>query len=165
MTLASRIAVMNQGEIVQVGEPDEIYERPSSRFTADFIGSINMFEAEVDPAGANGPTVTCADLGTALKIAPDSGHAAGAAVCLAVRPEKIMIAREAPGNDQVNVVPGKVQGLAYMGNLSIYRVETGSGRVIEVTTANQSRNTDRAVDWDDEVYLSWAPDDAIVLTE
>jgi putrescine transport system ATP-binding protein len=154
MTLASRVGVMNRGEIVQVGTPRDIYEFPATRFVADFIGSVNLFEgrlAEDEPGFAR---VQCPELPVPVLI--DHGVSAPpAADCwVAVRPEKIDIAREQPlARD--NWAHGLIHDIAYMGDMSIYVVRLDSGRDVRVTLANRTRKPEEQYTWGDAVYLHW----------
>ncbi|MGI9302036.1 MAG: ABC transporter ATP-binding protein [Gammaproteobacteria bacterium] len=164
MTLSTRIAVMNEGEIAQVGEPTEIYEKPQTRFTADFIGTVNLFEGRVEESAA-GPVVRCEDVPQPLHVEANGDLKAGADVCVAIRPEKIALSKDAPPDNGANQMHGQVQDLAYMGNLSIYRVKLDGGRIVQITTPNQRRLSERDINWDDDVTVSWQPADAIVLTQ
>jgi putrescine transport system ATP-binding protein len=154
MTLATRVGVMNRGEIVQVGTPRDIYEFPATRFVADFIGSVNLFEgrlAEDEPGFAR---VACPELPVPVLI--DHGVSAPpAAECwVAVRPEKIDIARERPAGGD-NWAHGTIRDIAYMGDMSIYVVRLDSGRDVRVTLANRTRKPEEQYTWGDEVYLHW----------
>jgi putrescine transport system ATP-binding protein len=162
MTLATRIGVMTDGVIKQVGEPREIYETPNSRFVADFIGSVNLFEGQVDVAAPDGMRVQTADLGTV--IAPTTpGLTRGQTVWLAMRPERVWMTREVPP-DGVNTVPGTVLDMGYVGHMSSYRVQLSTGRVLRVTQANEGRR-DNPITWDESVQLSFDPPDFRILTE
>jgi len=166
MTLSTRIAVMDQGEILQIGTPTDIYEYPESRYTADFIGSINMFEGVVTESTDGHLVVRSEDAGCDFYVDRDEGLRVGVPVSVAVRPEKITISRGETSAAH-NVLKGTVNDVGYLGNQSIFRVKTASGSVVKVTTQNAVRLTeeDRHVDWDDEVSLSWAPSSVLVLTE
>jgi putrescine transport system ATP-binding protein len=167
MALSTRIAVMDKGNIVQVGTPSEIYEFPSSRFTADFIGKINVFEGAVTGVNGSGATIGCAAAEGDLEVDSDGGLARGTPVWVAVRPEKIEISREAPAAGTANTLCGTVKDLAYFGDYSIYRVRLANDQIVHVSRQNVRRLSDeeRQVDWDDEVWLTWRRDAALVLTE
>jgi len=164
MSLSTRIAVMDRGRIAQVGTPTEIYEYPATRFTADFIGSINLFEGEVTGREGEELRVAVPEIAAELRVRSDRELAVGTAACVAVRPEKISIARQ-PLDGLDNALQGRVRDLGYLGNLSVYRVELPNGRLVKVTTANTRHSTDREVDWEDQVHLGWRPAAAVVLTE
>ncbi|MGH6946626.1 MAG: ABC transporter ATP-binding protein [Kiloniellales bacterium] len=167
MALSSRIAVMNKGRIVQVGTPTQIYEFPNSRFTADFIGSVNMFNAVVEARDGDRTKLVASDLDCEL-LANFSGRLShGARVSVAVRPEKIAISRIEPKNRDFNAIRGQVWDLGYFGNHSLYCVKLPTGRIVQVTRQNERRASDdeRTVDWEDQVWLSWDTSDALVLVE
>jgi len=166
MTLSTRIAVMDRGSIMQVGTPTDIYEYPNCRFTADFIGSINLFDGVVTAVDNGRVTVTCEEVGCPLAV-DHPGALLGTPVSVAVRPEKILISRDRPGEEVANATPGQVLDLGYFGDRSLYRVRLASGRIVLVSHQNvrRARDDERQVDWDDEVWLSWAPRAALVLTE
>ena len=163
MSLSTRIAVMDQGRIAQVGTPTEIYEYPQTRFTANFIGSINFFDGKVEREDEEGLTIAVPELGRDLLVKSRRELAPGSEVCVAVRPEKIVISREPL--DLPNCVRGKVRDLGYLGSVSVYRVELENGSLIKVTAANTRHSAEREVDWEDEVYLGWRSTSAVVLTE
>jgi putrescine transport system ATP-binding protein len=166
MTLASRIAVMNRGEIVQVGTPSEIYEFPGTRFVADFIGSVNMFEGQLVEDLPDRVRISSAELGGIVYVDHGISAAPGSSVWAAVRPEKINIARTAPANPQENCVAGVVKEIAYMGDLSIYLVKIASGKMVRVTLPNIERlSDDERILWDENVFLSWHSSSPVVLTQ
>jgi putrescine transport system ATP-binding protein len=165
MTLASRVAVMDGGRFVQIGTPTEVYEFPCSRFVADFFGTINLFSGHVTAARGGEVEVQCDDLGAALLAGCQEPPAAGAAICIAVRPEKIAISREPPSGPCLNVVRGKVWDLAYYGNRSLYHVKLPTGRILQVTAQNRVRSPGRVAEWDDEVYLCWDSQSCVLLRE
>jgi putrescine transport system ATP-binding protein len=166
MTLATRIAVMDKGVIRQTGTPTEIYEYPNTRFVADFIGSINLFDGEVKSARNGSVTVTCAAAGKDLVADRAWDFATGAKVAVAVRPEKIEISRTKPAQGR-NAIRGKVVDLGYFGKDSLYRVKLPSGALVRVNHVNERRagENERVAVWEDEVWLSWEPSSAIVLAE
>jgi len=164
MTLATRIGVMNRGAIVQVGTPTDIYEYPSSRFVADFIGSVNMFEGRLIEDEPDYVRIASDELGTTVYVDHGISSAPQATVWVAIRPEKINIARERPpGAD--NVVRGVVTEIAYMGDISIYLVRIDSGRLMRVSRPNIVRQAEDRISWDETVYLSWHAASPIVLTQ
>jgi putrescine transport system ATP-binding protein len=153
MTIADRIAVMDRGRVVQVAPPAEVYERPSTRYVAGFIGDVNLIEARV----GKGKTLDT-EIG-AIRAAGINAKV-GAAICLAVRPEKMRISRARPATG--NVVEGSVHDIAYLGDLSLYRVRVAGGCELKVSTANEGR-TARPVGRGAKVFVSWAPDAGVVL--
>lgn len=170
MTLASRIAVMNAGDFVQIGTPSEVYEFPKNRFVADFFGTINIFDATVlnsDSNGDNSHTISAEfDItGTKIKAINDSPLCPGDRIAIGVRPEKILINQNQPSGENLTITKGIVEDLAYYGNRSIYRVRSHSGRVIQVSAQNYQRSSELVLEWDDEVFLSWDSSCSVVLTE
>jgi len=164
MTLASRIAVMHHGEFVQVGTPSEIYEYPNSRFVADFIGSVNMFEGRLIEDEPDHVRIESEELGGTIFIDHGVSAAPGAIVWVALRPEKIALSRE-PGKGPDNCVRGVVKEIAYMGDLSIYLVKLASGRMVRVTQPNTIRHPDDRITWDENVYLHWHSTSGVVVTQ
>ncbi len=167
MALSTRIAVMDRGSIMQIGTPTDIYEYPNCRFTADFIGSINLFEGVVAAVGDGLVEVVCEEAGCRLAVLHPGDIRPGTPVAVAVRPEKVAIGREPPADTARNAAEGQVLDLGYFGDRSLYRVRLASGRIVLVSHQNvrRARDDERQVDWDDRVWLSWTPKAALVLTE
>jgi putrescine transport system ATP-binding protein len=169
MTLGQRLGVMNHGRIVQVGTPSDIYESPSTRFVADFIGSVNMFEGRVSDERTEGVRLECNELGAALRAERTVSCALGATVWAAIRPEKINISRQPPPSADPgapeNSVRGVVREIAYMGDMSIYLVQIGSGKMVRVTLPNTTRGGERPIAREESVWLSWHGSSPVVLTE
>lgn len=162
MTVASRIAVMDEGRIIQVATPDRIYEAPETVYVADFIGDVNIIDGKVAAAGdgifhlsfeeGHPPVLTASDMPLS-----DGQHAH-----LAVRPEKVAIHTKKPeGVD--NLLQGKVLDIAYLGNLSTYHVELPGGQVIKAQTANTRRLSRRSITWEDPVWISWTKTAGVLL--
>jgi putrescine transport system ATP-binding protein len=165
MTLSTRIAVMNEGKFPQVGTPTEIYEYPNSRFTADFIGTINIFAGVVLNAHEQEMSVSVKSLDTELRIARLEGIEKGDRVFLAVRPEKIHISHDSPGKGDRVSLAGTVLDQGYFGNLSIYRVQLETGEVLQVSAQNRIRKPTRSIDWDESVFVHWDYQSMVVLKE
>lgn len=164
MTLSSRIAVMDKGEVKQVGPATEIYEYPNSRFVAGFIGSITFFDGVVRRLDADMASIELPALGITALARATAACASGQPITLALRPEKLSISRARPAGP--NVVAGKVNDLGYFGKDSLYRVILPSGQLVSVHAVNARRVSDagRVADWEDEVWLSFDPDAAILLS-
>jgi putrescine transport system ATP-binding protein len=163
MTLATRIGVMNAGEIVQVGTPTDIYEFPNTRFVADFIGSVNMFEGRLIEDEPDYVRIESPELGGMIYVSHGISAPPSATVWTAIRPEKIRMTAEPPANASDNVVQGVVQEIAYLGDLSVYLVRLPTGKIVRVTQPNMSRYAD-ALTWDQRVYLHWDASSPVVLT-
>jgi putrescine transport system ATP-binding protein len=164
MTLASRIAVMNEGKFIQTGTPAEIYEYPSNRFVADFVGSVNLFEGIVTSNDSNATKIKTDTLGV-LATTPDARVRAGETLWVAIRPEKISLSKSPTNRSDRHSVKGAVWDLGYYGNHCVYRIKTDNGTDLQVTTQNQFRATGLDINWKDEVYLSWDPACCMVLRE
>jgi putrescine transport system ATP-binding protein len=162
MTVADRIAVMDRGRIVQVATPPEIYEQPNSRWVADFIGEVNLLEGRLVAAGRAAATIESADAGRIAAAAAPEGRP-GDTVWAAIRPEKVRIAREPPAQADVNCVAGQVWDIGYLGDLSTYKVRLPSGLIMKAAAANMTRAIEQPIGFDDRVWLTWAPDAAVVL--
>jgi putrescine transport system ATP-binding protein len=166
MTLASRIGVMNRGEIVQIGTPTEIYEFPMTKFVADFIGSVNMFEGQLIEDLPDRARIKSDELGGVIYIDHGISSAPGAIVWAAVRPEKINIQRQQPADITENCVKGVVKEIAYMGDVSIYLVKIDTGKMVRVTMPNVERlSDDERILWDETVWLTWHGSSPVVVTQ
>ena len=162
MTVADRISVMDHGKIIQIATPAEIYEQPNSRYVADFIGSVNIFEATVETARSEHLRLTAAD-GFNVDCTSEIGGAAGHTVWFAVRPEKVRISPDAPADAEVNAVSGEVWDIAYFGDMTLFNVRLDSGKLVRASMMNAARTVEQPISWDDRVWLSWLPDAGIVL--
>jgi putrescine transport system ATP-binding protein len=163
MALSTRIAVMNRGQVLQVGTPSEIYEFPQSRFVADFIGTTNLFEGTVDGRQPGHLIVRSSEAGCDLIVDEAGRFGSGQRVWVALRPEKIRLSKQPLGGDRVNQIRGTVWELGYLGNRSTYRIKTDTGKLVTVFAQNERRTSELAIDWSDEVYLSWTANCAVVL--
>ena len=162
MTLASRIGVMNHGEIVQAGTPSEIYEFPGSKFVADFVGSVNMFEGKLIEDEPEYVRIGSEELGGVIYVSHGISAPPGATVWAAVRPEKIFMSTTPPASSD-NSARGAVQDIAYLGDLSIYLVKLPTGKVVRVTQPNTTRHAE-AITWEQQVYLTWDATSPVVVT-
>ncbi len=166
MALSTRIAVMNRGQVVQVGTPSEIYEFPQNRFVADFIGTTNLFEGTVDAGAIPGHVVVkSAEAGCSLIVDDPGRFGSGQRVWVSLRPEKIRLSKAPLPGAAANQIKGMVWELGYLGNRSTYRIKTETGKMITVFAQNDRRTSEWTIDWSDEVYLSWTANCAVVLHE
>jgi putrescine transport system ATP-binding protein len=161
MTVASRVAVMDHGKIVQVSTPDVIYEAPNSTYVADFIGDVNFISGKADPQGDK-LHLHWADGQPALVGSPLSGASKGQDLHYAIRPEKVSISAEKPA-DAANAIQGEVHDIAYLGNISTYHVQLPGGQIIKAQSANNRRISRRAFTWEDKVWLSWTDTAGVFL--
>jgi putrescine transport system ATP-binding protein len=159
MTVADRIAVMDRGSLMQVAPAAEIYERPNSRWVADFIGDINLFQGRLGDDGVSVDGTAVGNLRAASK--PDADP--GSIVWLAVRPEKICISREPPSPALANCIAGSVVDIGYLGDVSVYKLRIGDGSLVRAAVANVA-GPQRTIKFDEQVWLSWPAEAGNVLT-
>ena len=162
MTMADRIAVMDKGHIMQVATPAEVYEAPASRFVADFIGNVNMFEGTVTGAKPGEVTIATKD-GVDVTSQCTGKPEKGAPVWFAIRPEKIHITRGKPTTG-VNAAEGVVWDIGYLGDMTIFNVKLPGGKVVKTATMNATRTAEEPLSYDDKVWIAFAPESGIVLT-
>jgi putrescine transport system ATP-binding protein len=163
MALASRIAVMDKGHVIQVGTPAEIYEFPRSRFVADFVGTTNFFEGRVSSCEPGLVRVECSETACELLVDDKGTFAIGQRVWVALRPEKVRLGKEASSAVRTNQLRGTVWELGYLGNRSTYRIRTATGKLVTVFAQNERRTSEAVIDWSDEVFVSWNADAAVLL--
>ena len=167
MTVSDRIAVMDKGNVVQVATPAEIYEAPNSRYVADFIGDINIFDANVvaNASDIGKPGLVTLDCeGLKVAVEQECAAATGSQVAFAIRPEKVRISLDQPADSSINSAYGEVWDIGYLGDFSVFIVKLADGRVIRAAQANVSRLVDRPITFGDMVWLNWKPDSGLVLT-
>jgi len=162
LTMSDRVAVMSKGRVLQVEAPMGLYERPTTRFVADFIGTMNFFDGTVRQA-ANGVThIETGTLGAVQAETAGDSFSAGAEIVVAIRPEKLRLAFEAPA-DSVNVVEGRMGPAAYLGDRShLYVHLPGRDEPVAVAMQNAGRSAVGIDQAERPVWLSWSKD-AIVL--
>ena len=163
MTLSSRIGVMEAGRIVQTGTPKDIYEYPNCKYVAEFIGNINVFQGTMVEDEPDHVRIASPEMEGTIYVNHGVSAASDAVVWAAVRPEKIQLSVEPP-QQQDNVTRGVVKEIAYMGDMSIYLVQTSTGKMMRVTQPNAYRHADD-ITWDQPVYLHWHASSPIVLLE
>ena len=169
MTVANRIGVMEAGRLDQVATPRELYEAPRSRWIAEFVGDINLFEGEVASREQNRLTIATRDAGSL--VAAEPRNAVGrTTVFLAIRPEKIRLSRRAPAADgnaasALNRLEGVVTDVSYLGGTTTYKVKLDSGAVIRSSVANTTRLDTDSYGPDHRVVAWFAPDDCVVLEQ
>ncbi|WP_372659368.1 ABC transporter ATP-binding protein [Hydrogenophaga sp.] len=162
MTMASRIAIMSKGRVLQVASPEEVYEHPANRFVADFIGNVNIFEGKLSVDEVD----RCAAVTAIGEI--HVGHGVSGTVnmpvAIAVRPEKLEIAKQRPAVHH-NLFTGKVKEIAYFGSYNTYIVQASDGSRVKITEANTSREEVSNITWEDEVFFWWHDSAGIVLRD
>jgi len=171
MTMATRIGVMSEGKILQIGAPADIYETPNCLFVADFIGSVNIFKGTVEIDAPD--HVTIASPECKHYVSHGITGTEGMAVSVAVRPEKMSIQKSLPADRErdslaevgYNIVQGVIDDLAYLGSLTTYHVKLDNHTVIKVTLTNAARHGEAQLTWGDQVYVWWCGSDVVVLTQ
>ncbi len=160
MVVADRIGVMDRGRLVQVAEPEEIYQRPNSRWVADFVGDINLFEGRVgdDRLSVEGTAAGQVRLAEPIVAEPRT------LVWVAVRPERMRVSRDEPTPDMENRLAGTIAEIGYLGELSIYQVRLADGSRVKAAIANTGDDGACALRAEENVWLSFSAAAAIVLT-
>jgi spermidine/putrescine transport system ATP-binding protein len=166
LTMSDRIAVMSGGKVLQVGTPTEIYERPSCRFVADFIGESNFVQGRVSAIEPNNVTITTADglvlRGQALQTLRHDQEA-----FVSVRPEKARLSLQPPSDTPANMFPVRVERVSYIGSDTRILVQLGQERIFSVWEQNTRSTVDRDAYWQrgEQGYLWWPIENGLVLTE
>jgi putrescine transport system ATP-binding protein len=167
MTMATRIAVMSEGRIMQVGAPSDIYETPATRYVADFIGNVNLMDGSVTADFPDHVIISCTDCTHYV------GHGItgveGMSVSVAMRPEKLRLTRERPQDSAEwaaghNQVRGTVKDMSYFGSFTVYHLQLPSGQVLRVSESNTERHREDPLTWNDSAWASWSPSAQVVLT-
>lgn len=162
LSMASRIAVIDKGAVQQIATPSELYEQPATRFVADFIGKVNLIDAKV--LSRSGKSISCEAKGLG-KLTFDTDKTCGDTVAVAVRPEKLKISKAEPKAAGLIKVAGKVRDVAYYGDTSHIVVSIKGGPDLQVNVQNDSRTGGSGVERGQAIWVSWMPDDSLVLTE
>jgi spermidine/putrescine transport system ATP-binding protein/putrescine transport system ATP-binding protein len=162
LSMASRIAVMDKGAVRQIATPSELYEHPANRFVADFIGKVNLIDAKV--LETKGKNITCEAMGLG-KVQLPTDRECGSQVAVAVRPEKLKIGKAEPKGARLIKLEGKVRDVAYYGDTSHVVISSKGGLELSVNVQNDSRGGGSGVERGQDVWVHWAPEDSIILTE
>jgi spermidine/putrescine ABC transporter ATP-binding subunit len=172
LSMASRVAVINKGDVSQLASPSDLYEYPANRFVADFVGSVNIFEGKLTVDEKDRAVVDCPEVG---KIFMDHGvtGAHDSQVWVAIRPEKMLLhvpgkgdavkaaAKDAPEGH--NFARGVIKGMSYLGDSTLFEIELESGRMVRVRRGNISRTDQHDFTWDDKVSMHWNSASPVVL--
>ncbi len=169
MTVADRIGVMDTGRLEQVATPRELYEAPASRWVAEFVGDINLFDGQVSSREANRVMISTRDAGT-IVVAEPRQPITKSVVCVAIRPEKVKLSRRGPASDAVNAhsinrLEGVVTDVSYLGGFTTYKVKLDSGAVVRSSMANTARLDIDAYNASQRVVAWFTPDDCVVLEQ
>jgi putrescine transport system ATP-binding protein len=169
MTVADRIGVMDSGRLEQVATPRELYEAPASRWIAEFVGDVNLFEGQVESREANRLAISTRDAGT-IFVAEPRQPITKTVVCVAIRPEKVKLSRRGPASDgasthAINRLEGVVTDVSYLGGITTYKVKLDSGAVVRSSMANTTRIDVDAYSASQRVVAWFTPDDCVVLEQ
>jgi putrescine transport system ATP-binding protein len=169
MTMANRIGVMDAGRLEQVATPRELYEAPRSRWVAEFVGDVNLFDGEVTSRDHNRLNVSTREAGT-LVVAEPRQPVTKATVCVAIRPEKVKLSRRGPASDAanshaINRLEGVITDVGYLGGLTVYKVKLESGAMVRSSMANTARLDFDAYSAGQRVVAWFTPDDCVVLEQ
>jgi len=162
MTMAHRIAIMDAGWIRQVGTPDEIYEQPNCRFTAEFIGSVNLVEGKIKDDEKDFITIASPAMEHLVYVGHGVTGFEGQDVAFALRPEKIQVSKDEPAQPH-NKVRGTIEDIAYFGSHSVFHVRLAGGTKLMANMANSQRWASERFTWNDAVWLSWDDQAGVVL--
>ena len=162
MTVSSRIGVMDSGNLIQVATPTEIYEAPVNKDVADFIGDVNILRGIYKGQNEVGTQLHSDDSDSIVFATQEVDASTGDEMWFAIRPEKLEISKKKPTN-QHNILNGTIEDIAYGGSFSTYHVRLDNGRILKAIRANRVRTEEHHLTWEDEVYLHWAPNSAVVL--
>ena len=164
MTMADRIAVMSAGHVIQVATPAEIYEEPKSRFVAEFIGDVNVFNGTCKGV-VDGKCEIAGDDGLTIRVqsadVPPTGTKAG----FAIRPEKMRISAGPPADSTVNAISGEIWDIGYLGDMTVFYVKLESGKVVKTSQLNAARTVDDPFGYEQQVWVSFAEDAGVILKD
>lgn len=168
MTMASRIGVMNAGKLVQVAGPRELYEAPRSRWIAEFVGDINLFDGEFKLRDGHRLVIATSDAGTLVAAEPRE-PVGGTRLSVAIRPEKVKLSRRGPVSEAgretaINQLDGVVADVCYLGGTTTYKVKLDSGGIVQASVANSARLDVDAYSINQQIVAWFTPDDCVVLS-
>ena len=169
MTVAGRIGVMDSGRLDQVASPRELYEAPHSRWIAEFVGDINLFDGEIEAREHHRLTIATRDAGTVVVAEPRQGISK-TIVSVAIRPEKVKLSRLGPAPDAtasqaINRLEGMITDVSYLGALTTYKVRLDSGATLRSSMANTAQIDIDAYNLSQRVVAWFTPDDCVVLEQ
>ena len=162
MTVSSRIGVMESGNLIQVATPTEIYEAPVNKDVADFIGDVNLLKGIFKGKDKEGTQLLSEDSNSIVYATQEVEAELEDTIWFAIRPEKLEISKRKPSND-INVLQGVIEDIAYGGSFSTYHVRLDNGRILKAIRANRVRTEEHHLTWEDGVYLHWSAHSAVVL--
>ena len=162
LSMADRVAVMENGRVRQLAPPRDLYEFPTNRFVADFIGKMNLFEGTVKSSSGGTLTVEIDGIGD---VSLQQDGPSGGTVGIAIRPEKVSVSSDKPEDGSLIALSAKVQQVAYHGNESHVFVTTEQGKRLSVTVQNQTRTREAIMAAGEGCWVSWRPQDTLVLED
>ncbi|KAG8152857.1 ABC transporter ATP-binding protein [Burkholderia catarinensis] len=163
MTMANRLAVMSEGQIVQIGSPNEVYEYPNSRFSAEFIGSTNLFDGVTVEDEPDHVYIESPELPSRLYVSHGISGPLGMPVTVSVRPERIALTRKPP-EGAFNWARGRIGNVAYMGGYSLYHVRLDAGKTVIANVSSLAISELDTPALGDEIYVRWSATAGVVLT-
>lgn len=164
LSVSDRIAVMKDGDVLQVGTPFEIYESPANSFVADFIGETNFIEGKVVEVEGEYATINSENYGE-LKFYIDKPIEKGNYVKITIRPEKIRATKQMPKAEKnINILSGIVEEVIYTGFQSKFFVKTNNDKILRVFKQHVMYFMDEpSINWKDEVYMWWNANDSYIV--
>lgn len=162
MTMAHRLAVMTDGQIIQCGTPQEVYNFPNSQFVAGFIGSTNLFTGTIVVDEPDHVAIESEELTRPLFVNHGVSEPLSMEVHVSIRPERLVVSREQPEGDY-NWAHGMVSHMAWMGSYALYQIRLDSGKVVEASVPSLQLSAMDAPGIDEEIFVRWAADSATVL--
>jgi putrescine transport system ATP-binding protein len=167
MTMASRIGVMNAGKLAQVASPRELYEAPRSRWIAEFVGDVNLFDGETKLRDGHRLVIGTRDAGPLVVAEPREPVGAGR-LAVAIRPEKVKLSRRGPVSEAgyataINRLDGVIADICYLGGTTTYKVKLDTGGTVQASVANSARLDVDAYSVDQQIVAWFSPDDCVVL--
>ncbi|EDT39990.1 ABC transporter ATP-binding protein [Burkholderia ambifaria] len=163
MTMANRLAVMSEGQIVQIGSPNEVYEYPNSRFSAEFIGSTNLFDGVTVEDEPDYVYIESPELPSRLYVSHGITGPLGMPVTVSVRPERMALTRKPP-EGAFNWARGRITNVAYMGGYSLYHVKLDAGKTVIANVSSLAITELDTPSLGDEIYVRWSATAGVVLT-
>lgn len=163
MTMANRLAVMSEGQIVQIGSPNEVYEYPNTRFSAEFIGSTNLFDGVTVEDEPDHVYIESPELPSRLYVSHGISGPLGMPVTVSVRPERIALTRKPP-EGAFNWARGRISNVAYMGGYSLYHVKLDAGKTVIANVSSLAISELDTPALGDEIYVRWSATAGVVLT-
>ena len=162
LSMSDRVVIMNHGRVVQVGSPQELYERPSTVFASKFIGKSNILRGVVNQVDGNEVLYAIADK-YFQQLVSNEKFSKNDEIILALRPEKIKIARCKVASNEVNILVGRIIDITYFGSIISVNVETDS--VGEFIVEVQAWNNQETLEEGQEISLTWSPDAAFTVKD